>query len=131
MKSRDTKSAINQNYNKKKRFLEYSELKWLLSAYSFMAAVYNKINIKFMCENCYIKYVSIIEDFFLKDSIEAANAYFQMGLYYFESKLFKKSLACFIKALYIRQTDLGEQSLGSADCHYNMAVIYKVLEQPD
>jgi hypothetical protein len=36
-------------------------------------------------------------------------------------------LACFIKSLYIRKRELGESSLGAADCHLNMAVIYKQL----
>jgi hypothetical protein len=36
-------------------------------------------------------------------------------------------LACFIKSLYIRKKELGELSNGAADCHFNMAVIYKQL----
>lgn len=39
----------------------------------------------------------------------------------------QKSLACFIKALYIRKKELGEISLGAADCHYNIGIIYKKL----
>lgn len=43
---------------------------------------------------------------------------------------FQKSLACFLKTLYIRKKDLGAVSLGAADCHYNMAILYKKLGEP-
>ena len=75
----------------------------------------------------YVKYVSLIEDFYDKDSMEAGNAYFMVGVYYFEQEQFQKSLACFIKALFIRRNTLGEMSLGAADCHYNMGILYKKL----
>jgi hypothetical protein len=39
----------------------------------------------------------------------------------------QKSLACFIKSLYIRKKELGSFSLGAADCHFNIAVLYKKL----
>ena len=54
-----------------------------------------------------------------------------MGVFYFESKQLKKSMACFMKTLYIRQTEIGVDSLGAADCHYNLAVLYKLLDRPD
>jgi hypothetical protein len=44
-----------------------------------------------------------------------------------EQKQLKKSLACFIKTLYIRTNFLGVKSLGVADCHYNIAVLYQQL----
>ena len=75
----------------------------------------------------YVRYVTLVEDFYEKDSIESGNAYFMVGVYYFEQQQLQKSLACFIKTLYIRKVKLGQSSLGSADCHYNMAILYKKL----
>mmetsp|Transcript_10292 Transcript_10292/g.15720 ORF Transcript_10292/g.15720 Transcript_10292/m.15720 type:complete len:320 (+) Transcript_10292:1017-1976(+) len=59
--------------------------------------------------------------------MEAGNAYFMVGIYYYEQEQFQKSLACFIKAHYIRRKELGAHSLGVADCHMNMGVVYKKL----
>jgi tetratricopeptide (TPR) repeat protein len=67
----------------------------------------------------------MVEDYFEKDSLEAGNAYFMMGIYYYEQKQLAKSLACFIKTHFIRVKELGEISLGTADCLINMATIYK------
>jgi hypothetical protein len=36
-------------------------------------------------------------------------------------------LACFIKTLYIRRVKLGVDALACADCHYNMAILYKKM----
>lgn len=69
----------------------------------------------------------MVEDFYEKDSVEAGNAYFMVGVYYFEHQQLQKSLACFIKTLYIRKVKLGQTSLGCADCYYNMAILYKKL----
>jgi tetratricopeptide (TPR) repeat protein len=53
-----------------------------------------------------------------------------VGVYYFEQEQLQKSLACFIKTLYIRKVKLGQKSLGCADCQYNMAILYKKLGIP-
>lgn len=79
----------------------------------------------------YVKYVQWIEKFFGKDSLEASNCYFLVGLYYFDQEFFQKSLACFIKALYIRTRELGgENHPACADCYLNMGILYKKLEVP-
>jgi len=36
-----------------------------------------------------------------------------------------------MKTLYIRKKDLGTVSLGAADCHYNMGILYKKLDVPE
>ena len=67
----------------------------------------------------------------MKDSPESGNAYFQIGIYYFEHKAFTKSLVCFTKCLFMRKKDLGDQSMGVSDCHYNLAILYQKLGEMD
>ncbi len=62
----------------------FADYKWMLSAYATIAAFYNAIGNQIRCEMVYVKYVQWIEKFFGKDSLEASNCYFLVGLYYFE-----------------------------------------------
>jgi len=109
---------------------DFNDFKWMLSAMALMASFYNCLGYQTQCEEVYVEYVGLIEEFYDKDSHEAGNSYFMIGVYYFEQEQLQKSLACFIKALYIRKKDLGEMSLGAADCHYNMGILYKKLNVP-
>ena len=52
-------------------------------------------------------YVTLIEDFFGGQSLEASNAYFMVGIYYYEKGKSHKSVACFRKALAIREKILS------------------------
>jgi len=36
-----------------------------------------------------------------------------------------------MKTLYIRKKDLGSESLGTADVHFNMGILYKKLDVPE
>lgn len=92
-----------------------------------IASFYNCLGCESKCEQVYTRYVQLVEDFYERESVEAGNAYFMIGVYYFEQNRYQKSLACFIKALYIRKKELGALSLGVADCHYNIGIIYKKL----
>ena len=62
----------------------FADFKWKLSAYATIAAFYNSIGNQIKCEFIYVKYVQLIEKFFGKDSLEASNCYFLIGIYYFE-----------------------------------------------
>jgi tetratricopeptide (TPR) repeat protein len=96
-----------------------------------MANFYLALGVPAMCEKMLVKYISRIEEFYQKDSLEAGNAYFLMAIYYFEQNQLQKSLACYMKTLYIRKKDLGPESLGAADVHFNMGILYKKLNVPD
>ena len=74
----------------------------MLQCYGIIANYYSQINENKKCENTYIKYIILIEKFYLKESLETSNAYFMVGVYYFEQKLSQKAVACFIKTLAIR-----------------------------
>ena len=116
---------------KNKRSVDFNEFKWVLTSLAMIAGFYNSLGQHAECEKVYVKYMTYIEDFYQKDSLESGNAYFMMGVYYLEQNQHQKSLACFLKALYIRKKDLGPYSLGAADCHYNMAILYKKLNALD
>jgi hypothetical protein len=75
----------------------------------------------------YVKYVTWIEKYYGKDSLEASNCYFLVGLYYFEQDNYQKSLACFIKTQYIRKKELGEGHPSCSDCLLNMGILYKKM----
>lgn len=75
----------------------------------------------------YVIYVQWIERYFGKDSLEASNCYFLVGLYYYEQQAWQKSLACFIKALYVRGKELGDGHISCADCHLNIGILYNKL----
>ena len=62
--------------NNKRRTVDYNEFRWLLSSYGLIAGFYNSLGLHQLCEQVYVKYISYLEDFYLKDSLEVANAYF-------------------------------------------------------
>lgn len=99
----------------------------MLQSYSILASLFHQIGNHKRTETCYIKYIQLIERFYLKDSVETSNAYFLIGVYYFEQKLLHKAAACFQKCLAIRQLKLGRVHTGSADCLLNLGIIYKKL----
>ena len=78
-------------------------------------------------ESYYIKYISLVQQFFDNDSLEVSNAYFLIGVYFFEKKEWKRSLCCYLKSLNSRSLCLGKDSMGVSDCHFNIAIIYKKL----
>jgi len=93
---------------------------------STIAALFYSIGDIVNCEEAYIKYTKVLELNFGSESPEASNAYFLVGTFYIENKYFNKALACFRKALSIRQSYFGtEQHESVADCYYNMGLIYK------
>jgi hypothetical protein len=49
-----------------------------------VASFYNAIGNEVACEKTYVKYVQLVEKFFLKDSLETSNAYYLIGVYYHE-----------------------------------------------
>lgn len=107
------------------------DFKWMLSALATIAALYSACGNQVKCEKVYVNYVRWIEQFYGAQSIEASNCYFLVGLYYFEEQQFHKSLACFIKSLYIRSKEFGSESHPScADCLLNMGILYKRLGIP-
>lgn len=55
-----------------------------------------------------MNYIHLIEKFYLKDSVETSNAYFLVGVYYFEVCAYNKAAACFQKSHAIRKITLGE-----------------------
>ncbi|CDW74513.1 tpr domain containing protein [Stylonychia lemnae] len=109
----------------------FADFKWMLSAFATIAAFYNALGNQIRCELAYVRYVQWIEKFFGKDSLEASNCYFLVGLYYFEQNYYQKSLACFIKSLYSRQKELGgDNHTACADCYLNIGILYKKLNVP-
>lgn len=109
----------------------FIDFKWMLSALATIAAFYNAVGNQVKCEEAYVRYVRWIEQFYGADSLEASNCYFLVGLYYFEEQQLQKSLACFIKALFVRTKELGGESHPAcADCLLNMGILYKRLGVP-
>ena len=84
----DEKSSAYTKNNPKsyrgKKHLEFNEFKWMLSAYALVASFYCAVGNQQECQQVYAKYVKFVEEFFEKDSLEVGNAYFQLGIYFFE-----------------------------------------------
>jgi tetratricopeptide (TPR) repeat protein len=116
---------------KSKRANSLNDLRWLLSAYGLIAAFFQALGRPRECEETYCMYVKIVEELYEPNSVEASNAYFMVGVYYFETEQLQKSLACFLKALYIRKTDHGDASQAAGEVHYNLAIVYKKLGHRD
>lgn len=104
------------------------ELKWYLSSLGMIASYYNSIGYQRHCERVYNRYIKLVEAIFETLSSETADAYFMVGAYYFEQEQYQKSLACFAKSLYIRNEIEKNPSLGIADCHYNIGILFKKLD---
>jgi hypothetical protein len=70
-----------------------------------LAAFYNSLGNMNKCECAYVIYVSLIEEFYEKQSLEAGNAYYLLGIYYSEQgpSLAHKAIACFGRTLFIRE----------------------------
>lgn len=68
-----------------------------------------------------------IENFHGHRSLEAANSYFLIGLYYNEQDQLAKSLACFNKSLALREYNLGIEHQVCADCLFNIGLVEKKL----
>ncbi len=66
----------------------FPDFKWMLSALATIASFYNAVGNQVRCEMVYVKYVQWIEKFFGKDSLEASNCYFLVGIYYFEQEFY-------------------------------------------
>jgi mannose-1-phosphate guanylyltransferase len=56
----------------------------MLSAIGIIASFYNSLGYQNLCEKVYVKYVSFVEEFYEQNSVETSNAYFMVGVYYFE-----------------------------------------------
>lgn len=116
---------------KRNRATSMNDLRWLLSAYGLIAAFFASLGQHRDCEETYCMYVKIIEELYDRNSVEASNAYFMVGVYYYETEQLQKSLACFLKALYIRKMDHGETTQAAGEVHYNLAIVYKKLGHRD
>ena len=52
----------------RRRMVDFNEFRWLLSSYGAIASFYNSLGFTTECERIYVKYVTLIEDFYQKDS---------------------------------------------------------------
>lgn len=68
----------------------------------------------------------MVEQFFHSDSLETSNAYFLVGIYYFEKSQTHKAVACFRKALAIRELKLSPSDVSCSDCLLNLGILYKM-----
>ena len=104
----------------------FKDFRWVLQSFGLMAAFYNAIGMQVQCEKAYVRYIQLVEQFFSNDSLETSNAYFLVGLYYFEQNLSHKSIACFRKALAIREAKFKPMHISCSDCLMNLGILYKL-----
>lgn len=126
-----SKSQTEGGGKGRKKAADFNDFRWMLSALGLTAALWNSIGQHDRCELAYAEYINRVEDFYERNSAEVSNAYFMVGIYYFERDLLQKALACLLKALFIRRKEHGPESPGAADCHFNIGVIYKRLAMTD
>ena len=79
-----------------------------------------------MAEECYSKYIKLVEEKYGKDSLETSNCYFLVGIFYLDNKCFKRSIACTKKALILRMDLVGFTHPSISDCYVNMALALKL-----
>ena len=80
-----SKSQTDGGLNKRKtKAADFNDFRWTLSALGLFASLYHSLGLHSHCENIYALYITQIEEFYEPNSAEAANAYFMVGLYYFE-----------------------------------------------
>ena len=133
IKNEMANSCFKSEFNKpsslrpaRKELLLYKEYRWVLQSFGLMAAFYNAMNMQVQCEKAYVRYVQIVESFFTSDSLETSNAYFLVGVYYFEQNMTHKSIACLRKALAIREVKFGPMHISCSDCLLNLGILYKL-----
>lgn len=103
-----------------------ADFRMLLSILSMQASIYNAIGHQRRCESCYVQYIKLVEAVYSVESIEASNALFYIGVYYFEELSIDKSLICFQNSLAVRQKLLGSTHVSCSDCLLNIGVIHKI-----
>jgi|688.fasta_scaffold322127_2 tetratricopeptide (TPR) repeat protein len=99
----------------------------MLQTIGIIAGFYNQAGNEKGCEAAYVKYIKLVEKFYLLESLETSSAYFMVGVYYFQIKQNGKALACFMKSLAIRQKKLSRSHPSCSDCLFNMGIVLKNL----
>ena len=56
----------------------------MLTSLGLVASFYNCLGMTRQCEDAYAEYITRIEEFYDPNSAESGNAYFMVGVYYFE-----------------------------------------------
>lgn len=110
--------------------LTLAEFKWLLSAVAAVASFFQGVGHQRQAEKQYCRYIKLIESVHGADSTEAAHAMFMVGGYYSEQEHHLKSLACFVKAKHLLETNRMAKSRAAADCHFNMGSCFWKLGAP-
>jgi hypothetical protein len=76
--------ALKSKTGTKVAHINVTEFRTLLQFYSMQASFYNAIGHQRRCEASYVKYVQLVEEVYQRESIEASNAYFLVGVFYYE-----------------------------------------------
>ena len=79
-----SRSMTNKSQSNSEKMFMYKDFRWVLQSFGLMASFYNAIGMQVQCEKAYVRYIQLVEQFFNNDSLETSNAYFLVGLYYFE-----------------------------------------------
>lgn len=56
----------------------------MLSVLAILASFYNSLGMQRQSESVYAEYIMRVEEFHEPNSLEVGNAYFMVGVYYFE-----------------------------------------------
>ena len=131
----DNKPNKNPIYddNEKLRnsILVVRELKKRTSLLSILASFfYNLGNFK-KAEKAYIYYIKLIEANYGLNSMEVANCYYMVGLFYLENNYLKKAMSCLNRCLTLRTRELGAFHTAIADCYHNIGLAYIFAGRPE
>ena len=97
----------------------------------FASLYYNLGDIKSV-DKCYQIYLKIIQKNYGDTSLELANSYFSIGVYFMQTKRFIKAVALFKNCLKIREENFGKIHEGIADCLTNIGICFLVASsEPD
>lgn len=82
-----------------------------------------------LTEKCYVSYIKTIEIAFGKESIQASNCYYLVGIYYLECFLNLKAIACFKRCCLIRAAHTSYDDTSLADSYFNIGIAFKFLNK--
>jgi tetratricopeptide (TPR) repeat protein len=97
----DEVKTFTQNTRKATKMTKWNEFKVIMSSYATVAALYSQIGNQKSAEEVYGIYASIVDKFYGNNSIDSANCFYCVGVFYIEQEMNEKAKKCFEKAMYI------------------------------
>ena len=123
--------AFEDNEKLRNSILVVRELKKRTSLLSILASFYHNLGNFRKAEKAYIYYVKLIEANYGLNSMEVANCYYMLALFYLENNYLKKAMSCLNRCLQLRIREFGDSHTAVADCYHNIGLVYIFAGRPE